>query len=145
MTGVSTFGVSTWAHHLGGAARNGANPRYAIVAVALGVIAVVTIALWCAAAIRVATAIDLSARALRAQSDLAVGVGASAVLVTVGSLVWWFDVASHASWFLQGTPRGVAASPWSTHLEVATAIMLVSLAVASWGLARVTSQRVLLS
>ena len=141
-TGALTFGVSEWGHHLSGAARNGANSRYASVAVVLGLLAVVTIALWSAAAIKVALAIDLSARALRAESVLAFAVGVSTLIVTLGSLAWWFEVASHAPWFLQGTTRGVAASPWSTHLASAAGIMLVALSVASWGLSRVMSKKV---
>ena len=141
-TGVVTLGVSVWGHHLSGAARNGANPRYAGAAVALGVLAIVTIALWSAAAIKVALAIDLSARVLRTESALALAVGVAALFVTLGSLAWWYEVASHAPWFLQGTARGVAASPWSTHLASATVIMLVALTVASWGLSRVMSKRV---
>lgn len=137
VTSAATVAVSWWGHHLSAAARNGANPRYEGVAVLVGLLVVASIATSCVAAVKVVTTLELSPRVLRIESILAGGVGASALAVTLGTFAWWFNVATHASWFLQGSPRGVASSAWSTHLALASLIMITSLAVASWGMTRV--------
>ena len=129
--------VSQWGHHLRTLARNGADLRYGMAALALAATAIVTLALWCVAAAKVATTVEFTARELRRESALALGVALAAALATVGALLWWFVVATRASWFLQGAARGVESSPWPAPLVVASSIMIASLVVASWGVVRV--------
>lgn len=139
VTAATTFSASAWGHHLRVAARNGADPRYTALAVILGLLVVVSITASCVAVVKVVTTIELSPRVLRAESVLAAGVAVSALAVTSGTFAWWREMSVHASWFLQGAPRGVAASAWSTHLVVAAVIMVSSLALSSWGMARVVT------
>jgi cell division protein FtsX len=85
----------------------------------------------------VASRIDFTARELLWESRLALAVTVCALSVIAGTALWWVQMIQHASWFLDGTPSGIAASPWSTNLIVTLVVMTVGTVGALWGASRV--------
>lgn len=139
VAGVAALG--TWAHRLSVAQRNGADAGYTHAFLLVAGLAVVTIGLWTAFVVRAATAMSIPPVVLRVESELAGAVAAATAIVFGGTLVWWFEVGSHAPWFFRATPVGVAVSFWSAPMELNMAVMALSLVLALWGVARLVSAR----
>ncbi|MBW4076906.1 MAG: hypothetical protein HIU84_00020 [Acidobacteria bacterium] len=141
LTGVvlagATIGLGIWAHHLTWAQRNGADSLYAAAFVLYVFEVVVSIGVAIRATIVVVTKLDLSPGVLRSESIVALGVCAATLAVAASSVVWWFQMSLHAPWFLRGTVPGVAVSPWSMPMIVASSIMLVAMTGALFGASRV--------
>ena len=134
---MATVGLSSWAHHLVAAQRNGGDQLYSGAFVVFALLVVVTIGLWLRASITVASKIDFTPRALRWESWLAFGVSLSSIVVIGGTTLWWIQMGLHAPWFLEGAPVGVAASPWSLNLITAVLVMGLATVTALWGASRV--------
>jgi hypothetical protein len=134
---VSTFGLSSWAHHLTTAQRNGADGAYSGVFVGYVLLVVVTIGLWTRMSVAVASRIDFTARELRWASGLAIAVSLTSILVVVSATVWWIQMGVHAPWFLQGTASGIATSAWSAHLVATMLVLVLGTLNALWGASRV--------
>ena len=133
----ATIGLSAWAHQLNTAQHNGSDHWYSAAFVTFALLAVVTIGLWTKAGVAVVSRIDLSERALRWESKLAIGVCLASLVVIFGAALWWAQLALHAPWFLQGAPNGTAASPWSVELIVALSFMAIGTMMSLWGAWRV--------
>lgn len=134
---VTTMGLSTWAHHLTTAQRNGADDAYSGAFVVFVVLAVVTIGLWTRASVAVASRINFSPRELRWASGLAIAVSLSSILVVVSATIWWIEMGLHAPWFLQGTAPGITTSAWSANLVVTMSVLVLGTLSALWGASRV--------
>ena len=137
----SLAALAYWAYRLDAAARNGGNARYSASFVVVALICAATLAIWTYFALQVVGRLGLSPRVLRAESRLAEGVAAMMVLVSLGAGLWWRQVGQHASWFLQGTVRGVAVSPFSPNLVLTTTMMVVSSGLAGFGVLRIVTAR----
>jgi hypothetical protein len=134
---VATIGLSSWAHHLDSAQRNGSDHPYSGAFLAYALAVVVTLGLWARVSVAVASRIDLPPRALRVESWLAVAVSLASMVVVGSTTLWWVQMGLHAPWFLEGSATGVAASPWSVNLITAVSVMALATATALWGAARV--------
>jgi hypothetical protein len=134
---VVTFALSEWAHRLTSAQRNGTDDLYSVLFLAFVLLVVVTIALWTRASVSVASRITFTARELRWESLVAIGVSLSSVVVVASTTMWWIQMGLHASWFLQGTTTGVTTSPWSPILVATMSVMVLGTSVALWGALRV--------
>ena len=138
VTAAATLGVSAWAHHLSSLQRNGGDRWYSGAFLGYALLVTLVIFFWTKTALVTVTRLDLTNRIVRWESWLALGVTASTIAVAAGAMTWWVQMRLHAPWFLQGTPVGVSASPWSAHLMVTAFIMLVAMSAALWGAWRVT-------
>lgn len=134
---LATFGLSLWARHLDAAQRNGSDHIYSGAFLLLALLVVVTIGLWVRAIITVASRIDFTARTLRWESWLALGVSISSMFVIASTVLWWIQMGLHAPWFLQGTAVGDTASPWSLNLVASVVPMALAALIALWGASRI--------
>jgi hypothetical protein len=132
-----TFALSEWAHRLTSAQRNGTDELYSVLFLVFVLLVVATIALWTRAIVSVASRINFTARELRRESVVAIGVSLSSVVAVASTTMWWIQMALHAPWFLQGTTTGVATSPWSPILVATMSGMVLGTLVALWGALRV--------
>jgi hypothetical protein len=98
---------------------------------------VVTTAMLTTAAIRVANRCQLTAKELRRESLIALGVSLSSIFVIAGAITWWIQMARDSSWFLGSPANGLSSSPWSANLVVAVAVMVLGTVTALWGASRV--------
>jgi hypothetical protein len=130
-------GLSVWAHHLTSAQRNGSNNLYSSAFLACALMVVVTTAMLTTAAIRVANRCQLTAKELRRESLIALGVSLSSIFVIAGAITWWIQMARDSSWFLGSPANGLSSSPWSANLVVAVAVMVLGTVTALWGASRV--------
>jgi hypothetical protein len=133
----ATFGLSTWAHDLNAAQRNGGDDWYSAAFVAFVLLAVVTVGLWTGTGVAVASRINFSVRALRFESRLAIGACLASLAVLGGAVAWWTQMALHAPWFLEGTPVGTTSSPWSLQLVITLLMMTFGALSGVWGAWRV--------
>jgi len=136
-TALATIGVSAWAHHLNSLQRNGGDRWYSWAFLGYALLMAAAIFLWTNATAATVVRMDFSARALRWESWLALGVALSTMVVVASTSTWWIQMGLHAPWFLQGTRAGVSASPWSPHLAVTALTMIVAMGTALWGAWRV--------
>jgi hypothetical protein len=134
---IATVGLSSWAHSLNVAQRNGGDHLYSGAFLTYALLVVVTLGLWTRAGVTIARKIDFTERALRWESWLAVGVSLASVAVIGSTALWWIQMGLHAPWFLQGTATGTATSPWSAQLVVIVLVMALATATALWGASRV--------
>jgi hypothetical protein len=141
LSGVSLLGLKYWSLHLDAHARNGGNTLYTGAFVCFALIAVATLALWTHFAIQVARQLRLSQRVLRLESHLAEGVAGTMFVITLGAGLWWQQVGLHASWYLQGTPPGVAVYPVTPNLVLTSSMMVISSAIAMFGMLRIRQAR----
>ena len=108
--GRGTFGLSLWAHHLTSAQRNGTDGLYSSFS-RLRVRGRGDDRTLGRTGVAIASRIDFTPRELRWESGFAFGVSLSSLVVIASTSVWWIQMGLHAPWFLEGTSRGVAASP----------------------------------
>ncbi len=134
---ITTIGLSSWAHTLNTAQRNGADEWYSVAFVAIALMAAVTVGLWTATGVAVATKIDFGERALRWESWLAICVCVSAFCVVAGAVAWWIAMALQAPTFLGGTVRDAIVTSLSPQLVGALGLMTIGACTASWGAWRV--------
>jgi hypothetical protein len=134
---VAAFSLSLWAHHLTSAQRNGANDAYSAAFVALALMVVVSVGLWSRLSVVIASRIHFTARELRWESGLAMGVSLASIVVIASASTWWIQMVLHAPWFLEGTTSGVATSSWSAQLVVTFVPLVLGTLTALWGASRV--------
>lgn len=139
VTALATFGVSAWAHHLNSHQRNGGDGWYAHTFLVYALMVVASIGLWTTLAVTTTAKINLSPRALRWESWLALGTGVSTMAVVAGATTWWVQMGRHAPWFLRGARAGFPGSPWSLQLVATATIMMMATLTAAWGVWRMTS------
>jgi heme/copper-type cytochrome/quinol oxidase subunit 3 len=130
-------GLSVWAHQLTSAQRNGSNVWYSSAFLACVFLVVMTIALWTRVLVDIAIRCDFTARELRRESFLALGVCLSSLCVLAGTITWWIQMAQHGSWFFSGTVYGPSSSPWPPNLIVAGSVMLIGTVIALCGATRI--------
>jgi hypothetical protein len=129
--------LSAWAHRLGPAQRNGADPAYSGAFVAWALLATASLVLWTGAGVALARRIELGVRALRVEAVLAIGVAAATVVVALAVAVWWAALARVAPWYLGGTAPGSHPSPWTANLVVIEGVSVVAVGVALYGVLRI--------
>jgi hypothetical protein len=129
--------LALWAHHLSDHQRNGGSVLYGAAFLAWAALGVASLVLWTAVAVAVGRRVELSARALRAEAGLAVGLAAAMVVVTVASVVWWAGMAVYAPSFLTGQQGGTASAVFDLPLIVAVGLMVCGLALSSVGVRRI--------
>jgi hypothetical protein len=134
---AAAVGLSLWAHHLTSVQRNGSNDWYSAAFVVCVFLFVVTIGLWTKVAIDIANRCAFTPQELRRESYLALAVCLAALFVIAGAIVWWIQMAQHASSFFSGGAAGLSSSPWSTNLGAALTFMSFGTVAALWGATRV--------
>jgi len=88
-------------------------------------------------AIDIANRCAFTPQELRRESYLAIAVCLAALFVIAGAIVWWIQMAQHASSFFSGGAAGLSSSPWSTNLGAALTFMSFGTVAALWGATRV--------
>jgi hypothetical protein len=141
LTVVATFALAGWAHHLSTLQRNGADATYSGTFVGFALLVVTTLVLWMVTIVKVARRLQLSDRALRWESRLAVAVMGSMVAITIGAVVWWSEVAANTSWFRQGPTTAIAVSPMTLKLALTCSLMCAASVVALHGVRRIVAVR----
>ncbi len=138
LTGLTGVGAVVWAHHLDGPQRNGSFWPYTVVALVGAALVATTLASWVLVAAAAVVELPLPDRVLRACGALSVLVALAIAVVLGGALTWWWSVAAHAPWFLDGGPeRPAAGTPVPAPLAAASLLMVLGLALASGGAWRV--------
>ena len=133
----ATIALSTWAHHLDYAQRNGGDVAYSAAFLVLATLVVSAVGLWTSAVVRLALSVPFPASILLWEARLAGGVAISSFVVVGGASLWWFEVARHAPWFISGAHYGVGSSTWSIPLGMTMGLLGVATIVAAWGLSRI--------
>ena len=138
---VTTSAIVAMAHHLTSSQRNGGLWPYQWAGLAWVAIVVVCLAVGTITLARVALRLEYSVRELRVLSWLALGTTISMFTIFASLLVWWVQMARHAGWFfasgIMGSARTIAPAP----MIDCGLMMLVGLAVASWGTRRALMSR----
>jgi hypothetical protein len=98
---------------------------------------VVSVGLWSRMSVVIASRIHFTARELRWESGLAMGVSLASIVVIASASTWWIQMVLHAPWFLEGTTSGVATSSWSAQLVVTFVPLVLGTLTALWGASRV--------
>ena len=138
---VATVPLAAWAHHLDSAQRNGADALYDGAFLAWVALGAVTVLLWTAAGIAVARRLELRPRALRAEAWIALGVAAVVAVLTGAIGVRWAAMAESAPGYLVRAPLGTHPVPVSAPLVVVGGLLVVALAAAGYGSARIVGSR----
>jgi len=131
--------LSLWAHHLSRYQRNGGDGAYSWAFVALALLVAATLASWTVTAAAVAQRLTLSHAVLRIEACLAFVVAGSMGAVTIATFLWWDTLATHASWFLQGSPIGRSSSSLSLTMVAIVSLMSVAVLFAMAGVVRISS------
>jgi len=133
-----TLPLALWAHQLSEQQRNGGSAVYSAAFLGWAALGVISLAMWTAAAVAVGRRVELSPRALQAETRLALALVAAMVVVTVASAVWWAGMAAYAPSFLTGAQHATAAAAlFNLPLVVAMGIMFAGLALSSVGVRRI--------
>jgi len=142
ITVTLTIPLVLWAHQLSDHQRNGGSVVYGIAVLAWVGLIVASLACWTAVAVAVGRRVDLSPRALRIESGLALALAAVMMIVAVSTVAWWTAMAAYAPAFLTGQRAGGGSTLFNLPLLVTVAVMLVGLAVSSIGVRRIIHARV---
>ena len=138
---VTTSAIVVMAHHLTSSQRNGGLWLYQWAGLAWVATVVVCLAVGTITLGRVALRLEYSVREFRVLSWLALGTTGSMFTIFASLLVWWVQMARHAGWFfasgIMGSARAIAPAP----MIGCGLMMLVGLAVASWGTRRALMSR----
>ena len=137
LTGLTGLGAVVWAHHLDGPQRNGAFWPYTVVALVGAALVAAMLASWVLAAVATVVELPPPDRVLQACGVLSVLVTLAIAVVLGGTVTWWWSVAAHAPWFLDGGPARPATTPVPAPLAAASLLMVLGLALASGGAWRV--------
>lgn len=130
--------ASAWGSHLSDQQRNpSALTPYGAGFLVAGALVAAAIIASAAAALSYEARLHLPDRLVRIEAGLAVGVAVCLAGMLAATLVWWAEVATHAPWFLHGTPAGSAGSPWTLVLTTTVALMVTATAIAAGGCARI--------
>jgi MFS family permease len=138
---AATIGLSTWAHGLSAADRNGHDHLYAAAFVGWGALVAACLLAWTSVATRLASEIRCDRLVLRVQAWLAPAVAVAMAMMTAAALVWWVLVGAHAPGALTGGSTLAHPSPVVPMLVLAAALMGVATAVAAVGAARADGAR----
>ena len=133
---AATAALSTWAHGLSSADRNGHDHIYAAAFVGWGALVATCLFVWTSVATRIAADIRCERPILRAQARLAPAVAIAMTTMTVASLVWWAIVAGHAPGALTGETTTHHPSPVVATLVVAAVLMVLATGLAVVGAVR---------
>jgi hypothetical protein len=136
-TVLSLAPLSWWAHHLNELQRNGGDGLYSCAITAWALLVAFTLASWTTAAIAMVKRVGLSNTVLKFEGVLAIVVTACMAAVTFATAWWWNELATHASWFFQGSPAGSRSSAISPNMVVTVSIMVFAALCASLGVARI--------
>jgi hypothetical protein len=93
---ATTIALVVWAHRLSGPQRNGHDLAYSLGAVGSGLVIVLCLAAWTAAAVTAARAITFSVRLLTVEARLAMAVAGSMLVMAIATAVWWASVGGGA-------------------------------------------------
>ncbi len=129
--------LALWAHHLTSIQRNGGDGAYSGAFVAYAALVALTLLSWDRVAVTCATAMTWPPRVLRAEALLAAAVSSLMIVITVGTAVWWAEIASNAPWFLQGLRSGASSSPFTSNVIVTLALMVLAASAGAFGLSRI--------
>jgi hypothetical protein len=135
LAAAATAGLVIWAHWLDASQRNGHDMLYGLAFAAAGLLVVVCLAAWTAAAVTAARQVELPARLLKLEVGLAVAVSLAMLTMTVSVAVWWAALASRAPWALHEQPSGAAQSPLVVQLLVSMMLMAVATVLGAAGAA----------
>jgi MFS family permease len=138
---AATVALSSWAHGLSAADRNGHDHLYAAAFVGWGVLVAAWLLAWTWLATRVAADIRCDRRVLRTQAWLVPGIALAMFVMTVAALAWWVVVGAHAPGALTGGSTLAHPSPVVPTLVVAAVLMVIATAMASLGAARTEAAR----
>ncbi|HXQ60772.1 MAG TPA: hypothetical protein VN796_00490 [Acidimicrobiales bacterium] len=137
VTMLTVASMSLWAHHLDYSQRNGGSLPYEVLALVVGILAMVTIAAWTVATLRTVRLLDLSAPVLRLEGRLALLLALVMLVIVGGTSVWWAAEAADAPRFLSGSTSGPVGSALPPNLLIAGAFMVAGVCVALRGALRV--------
>jgi ABC-type amino acid transport system permease subunit len=133
---IGLFALSTWAHHLSAAQRNGGNDAYGAAVLCWAVVFAGCLFCWAAAAVSTVRHLNLTVRLLVLETRLATAVTATMAAMTVASSVWWATVARAAPWFFAGTPPRTPGMVAPVNLVIPVGLMLAATLLASVGARR---------
>ncbi len=139
VTGLAAIGLlalSTWAHHLTVAQRNGDSDAYGAAVLCWVVLFAGCLSSWAAAAASTVRHLDLTARLLALESRTATAVTATMVAMTMASSVWWATIAHSAPWFLAGTAPRTGGTVAPVNVVIPVALMLTATLMATVGARR---------
>jgi hypothetical protein len=133
---AATIAISTWAHGLSSAQRNGHDHIYAAAFVAWGALVAACQFAWTSLATRIAADVACERAILRVQARLAPAVAIAMAAMTLAALVWWAVVGSRAPGALTGGSTLAHPSPVVPTLVVAAVLMVAATVVAVVGATR---------
>jgi hypothetical protein len=135
---ASVIPLSLWAHQLNEFQRNGGNDAYSWVVAAWALLVALALASWTTTAIAFANRLTLSRVVLRIEGSMAIVVAASMATITCATAFWWDTLATHASWFLQGSPIGRSSTSTSLTMVGIVSVMSIAVSCAIAGVVRIT-------
>jgi hypothetical protein len=129
--------LSLWAHHLNELQRNGGDDGYSWAVAAWALFVAFALASWTTTAIAFATRLTLSRAVLHIEGSMAMVVTASMAAITCATAFWWDTLATHASWFLQGSSIGRSSTSVSSTMVGVVSIMSIAVLCSIAGVVRI--------
>jgi hypothetical protein len=134
---ASVVPLSLWAHQLNEFQRNGGDGAYSWAVAAWALLVAVALASWTTTAIAFAKRLALSRVVLHIEGSMAMVVAASMAAITCATAFWWDTLATHASWFLQGSSIGRSSTSVSSTMVGIVSIMSIAVLCAIAGVVRI--------
>jgi hypothetical protein len=139
ITGLTMIGLltlSTWAHHLTVAQRNGHSLAYGAAVLGWAVLFAGCLFGWALAAATTIRQLNPKQRLLKLEACIVAAVTVAMAVMTVTSAVWWVSVAHSAPWFFAGTAPDSPGTIAPLNLVIPIALMLTATLLASLGARR---------